>query len=431
MRAFGREEGGQAVVLLGLALTGMLVVGGLGIDAGLQYVARRHEQVAADAAAFAAAVSMADNWNASNRSTLARAAALDYASRNGYDDDGVTNTVTVNIPPTSGAYAGNSDYAEVIVSVNVKMAFVRILGSSYTTQTVQARAVGGIVAPPKDYAIIALAKTGSPTLSMTGSAEMEAENAGILVNSTGAPALSTTNNTEIEGNVDVAGTAQASGTISGTLTTGAPPQPDPLAYLAAPTSCGSTYSAVSATGGTVTLQPGCYPSISASGNADVKLTSGAYMITGGGVSVTGNAVIEDNTPGDGVGVFVYNTCSSFPSSGGTCGAISEGGNGRFKLEKASTGQYSGVSIWQPCQNTQAMTVAGSGNKGQDNNGEFETSGSIYLPCAAVNVSGNGELEVEESGQLVASTISAVGNADIEVEWDSGSSTPNRTPALVE
>ncbi len=424
MTRFGGDEGGQAVVLLGLALTGMLVVGGLGIDAGLQYVERRHEQVAADSAAFAAAVSMVDNWSAANRATLATAAALDYAKRNGYDDDGLTNTVTVNIPPTSGAYAGNAGYAEIVVSVNVKTAFIRILGSSYATQSVRARAVGGIVAPPKDYALIALAKTGSPTMSLTGNAQVEVENAGILVNSIGTPALTTTSNASIEGSVDVAGTAQALGSVSGTLTTGASQQPDPLSYLAAPTSCGTTYTAVNATGGTTTLQPGCYPGISASGTATVLLASGTYVITGGGISVSGNATIKDSTPGDGVGVFIYNGCSFFPSSGGTCGAIGQSGNGNIDLEKAGTGQYNGVSIWQPCANTNALTVTGSPKSG------IETTGSVYLPCAAVNVSGNGDLETG-SGQLIASTVSAVGKGEIEVEWDATSSTPDRMPAIVE
>lgn len=424
-----RGEGGQAVVLLGLALTGMLVATGVGIDAGLEYVERRHEQVAADSAAYAAAVSMVNNWSAGNRSTLARAAALDYALRNGYNNDGTTNTVTVNIPPQNGAYSGNVDYAEVIVSVNVKTAFIRILGSSFQSRTIQARAVGGIVSPPKNYAIIALAKTGSPTLQLTGQAEVEAENAGILVNSSGTPALSTTSQTEIEGSVDVVGTASASGQITGTLTTGAAQQADPLAYLVAPTSCSQTYSAVSVTSGTTTLQPGCYPSISASGNGVIQLAAGDYVITGGGISVSGNGRIRDLSTGN--GVFIYNACANFPSPGGACGAISVSGNGRFELEKRSSGTYAGISVWQPCANTQAMSVVGGGQQGDDTNGEFETSGSVYLPCAAVNVSGHGEVEIEESGQLIASTISVVGNGEIEVEWDVGSSTPNRTPALVE
>lgn len=433
MRPLERDDRGQAVVIMGLALTGLLVVGGLGIDAGLEYVERRREQVAADAAAFAAAVSLVRNWNASDRSTLARSAALDYATRNGYDNNGTTNTVTVNIPPTSGAFTGNSDYAEVIITVNVRTAFIRILGPGYDTRQIRGRAVGGIVTPPKRYAIVALSKTASPSFTLTGQAEVEAENMGILVNSSGSPALSTTSQTEIEassGGIDVVGTASASGQVNGTLRTGQPQQSDPLAYLTPPDGTGmTTYAAVNATSGTTTLDPGIYPSISASGNADVRLKAGTYVIKGGGISVSGNAKIEDDAPGD-AGVFIYNACSSFPSSGGSCGGASVSGNGRFKLEKTSTGTYAGISFWQPCENTQAMSVVGGGQQSDDSNGEFETSGTVYLPCAAVSVSGHGELEIEQ-GQLIALTVSAVGNSEIEVEWESSSSQPNRTPALVE
>jgi len=437
MRRSLRDDRGQAIVIMGLAFTGILAVGGLAIDAGLEYVERRHEQVAADSAAWAAAVSLTTNWNASGRATLARTAALDYANRNGYNNDGTTNTVTVNIPPTSGGYSGNSDYAEVIISVNVRTAFIRVLGSSFQTRQIQGRAVGGIVSPPKSYAIIALSKTASPSFTLTGQAEVEAENVGILVNSSASGALSTTSQTQIEasnGGVDVVGTASCSPLpncqVNGTLRQGQPQQSDPLAYLTPPDGTGmTTYAAVNVSSGTTTLSPGIYPSISASGSANVRLSAGTYVIKGGGLSVSGNAKIEDNAPGDS-GVFIYNACSSFPATGGSCGGVSVSGNGRFKLEKSTTGTYAGISFWQSCDNTQTMSVVGGGQQGDDSNGEFETTGTVYLPCAAVSVAGHGELEIEQ-GQLVALTVSAVGNSEIEVEWESSSSQPNRSPALVE
>jgi len=315
--------------------------------------------------------------------------------------------------------------------VNVRTAFIQVVG--ITTRQVQGRAVGGIVAPPKNYAIIALSKTAAPGLSLTGQAEVEAEGAGILVNSSASGALSTTSGTELEastGGIDVAGTASASGQVQGTLRTGQAQQSDPLAYLVPPNGSGmTTYAAVNATSGTITLNPGIYPSISASGNADVRLRPGTYVIKGGGISVSGNARIEDDTPGDS-GVFIYNACANFPSSGGSCGAVSVSGNGRIKLEKTTTGTYAGISFWQACANTQTMSIVGGGQQSDDSNGEFETSGTVYLPCAAVSVSGRGELEIDK-GQLIALTISATGNSEIEVEWESSSTQPNRSPALVE
>ena len=435
--ARARSDAGQAVVLVGLALPVLLAGGGLGIDAGLQFVERRQAQVAADAAAYAAAVAIATNWSASDRATKATNAAMAYALANGYDDL-TNNTVTVNVPPTSGAYSGNAAYAEVKISATVRTAFIRIAGSQFQTVTVSARAVGGVSGPPTPYSIIALSKTASPGFSATGNAEIEAEGAGILVNSSAATAMSCTNNAEIEvdtGGFNVVGGASVSCGADPQPTTGTRQQRDPLAYLTRPDGTGmTTYAAVSVASGTTTIQPGIYPSISVSGNGKVQMAPGTYVIKGGGVSVTGNGRIEDQSDGDGQGVFIFNACGGFPATTGTCGAISMSGNGRIELEKDTGGAWAGMSIWQPCENTQTLTVSGSGDHGGqaegDQDGEFETSGTIYLPCAAVSVSGNGELEIED-GQLVADTVTVTGNGEIEVEWETSVSNVARIPALVE
>lgn len=433
---FLSSERGQAVVLVGLALPVLLAGGGLGIDAGVQFVERRHAQVAADAAAFAAASAIATNWSSGSRATIATTAARAYALANGYDN-ATNNTVTVNIPPASGAYAGNSAYAEVKVSATVATAFIRILGSSFQTVTVSARAVGG-VSTLKPYSIIALSKTASPGLSAVGNAEIEAEGAGILVNSSAATAMSCSNNAEIEvddGAFDVAGGASVSCDSDPQPTTGATQQRDPLAYLPRPSGSGmTTYSAVNVTNGTTTIQPGIYPSISVSGTGKVKLAPGTYVISGGGVSVSGNGRIEEEGDDDGQGVMLFNACSGFPAASGSCGVISVSGNGRIELDRTPSGTYAEVSIWQPCENTQTLSVTGSGSSGDegsdDEDAELETEGAVYLPCAAVSVTGNGEIEIED-GQLVASTISVTGNGEIEVEWDTNVTSLSRVPSLVE
>ncbi len=437
-----RDDAGQALVILALAMSGTMVAAGVGLDAGLQFVEHRREQAATDAAAFAAAVELAKNWSSPSRATIATNAARAYALSNGYDN-ATGNTVTVNIPPASGPYAGNADYAEVIVTTNVQTAFMRILGSSFQTRQVQARAVGGITGPAKTYSIIALSKTAAPGFQVTGNAEVEAENAGILVNSTAGGAFTANGNAEIEaeiGGIDVAGTASLTGgvEIKGTLRTGQAQQLDPLAYLQPPSTVGlPTFGNITVTTGEVFLDPGIYASISASGTGRIKLRPGIYIIRGGGMSATGQGRIEDETSHDGQGVLVFNACSAYPSSGGTCGAITVAGNGRIELEKTLSGPYAGISIWQPCENTSTLSVDGSGvhpRHGQsgsdDEEGELETDGSIYVPCGDISATGKGEIEIE-NGQLIGRTISAVGNAEIEVEWSSVASTSARMPMLVE
>lgn len=450
MRRWLRGESGQAIVLVGLGMVGLLAGAGLAIDASLLFVERRHGQVAADAAAYAAAVEMAKHYTAADRATRGRDAALAYAASNGFDNNGTTNTVTVNVPPLTGAFAGNSAYAEVTITAVVRTPFMRVLGTSFEKRDVSARAVGGVPAPAKSYSLIALNKTACASVEVDGNSEIETDDAGILVNSSCSTALKATGNAKIEadeGGIDVVGGVSATGgtEIRPAATTGAAQQSDPLAYLVRPalapagsivenpppagcSSAGGAYPAIVSTGGTCTLNPGTYTSIRVDGTGKVKLKPGTYIIKGGGISVSGSGRLEDETAGDNKGVFIFNACSDFPATTGLCGGISTSGNGRFEIEKEGSGTYAGMSIWQPCENTQTMSVTGNSSHGASH--DFETSGTIYLPCAALAVFGNGKLEID-NGQIVADTVSVKGNAELESKWEVSAKNVVRVPVLVE
>lgn len=446
------EERGQAIVLVVLALTGVLAAAGVGVDAALLFVEHRRQQVAADAAAFAAAVEMAKHHDAPDRATRARSAALGYAASNGYNNDGVTNTVTVNVPPAAGAFAANADYAEVLIAADVRTVFLRLLGSGFAAREVRARAVGGITGPAKPYAIVALSKTANPALEVNGQVEVHVDEAGLLVNSSAAGALHGVGNAQITAvphGTDVVGGTNLTPQVQivGPLTTGAPQVSDPLAYLEPPatttpgsmtpgSSCLNTshgaYPSILATTGTCTLNPGVYEGLSVSGTAQVKLRTGVYVIRGGGIGVTGQGRLEDEVLGDAEGVFVYNACSNYPASGGVCGGIMTAGNGRIDLDKPTTGTYAGVSIWQPCENASTMSVTGRSSGPSSH--KFEVAGSVYLPCAEAHISGGGQDEGLlriRNGQLVANTIRATGKARVHVDWESASGTGTRIPSIVE
>ncbi len=432
------SERGQALVLLALAFSVVLAGGGIALDAGMAYVERRHGQVAADAAAYAAAVELVKNWDAANRGTLAADAARAYASTNGYVAD-ATTAVTINNPPTSGAYVGNADYVEVLIRRDVRTTFVRILGPVFATLSVQARAVGGSVPPAKPYSIIALSKTASPGLDVNGQVQLRADEAGILVNSSDSAALQGTGGAQIM--AEPFGTDVVGGIgiltpgvdVRGPLNTGAAQVPNPLAYLTPPTGAGlPSFGDVVVTGGDVVIVPGIYQSIQVSGTGKVSMQPGTYIIKGGGIQVTGAGELKDNDFADGQGVFIYNACSDFPAPSGTCGAIMTAGNGRVDLNRSTTGTYAGISIWQPCENTQTLSITGKSSGTSSH--KFETSGTIYLPCAAARAFGGGEFEGlirVRDGQLVANTVSLGGKAQIFVDWDSSVGNTSRTPAIVE
>lgn len=115
------SESGQAIVLIVFAIIGLIGVSALAIDGVNAFIDSRRADTAASAAALSAALKRIEggNW---------RAAALATAAANGYDNNGVSNTVELNTPPLSGPYAGNSEYIEVIITSHMPTSFAVVLG---------------------------------------------------------------------------------------------------------------------------------------------------------------------------------------------------------------------------------------------------------------------------------------------------------------
>ncbi len=113
-----RDESGQALLLFMLGLTVLLGMAAMTIDVGLAFVERRNLQNAVDAAALAAAQ---DYINGESDAT-ATATAVHYLQRHGFSAP--EDTFEVNIPPTSGQYAGLSGYVEVLASSEAPSAFL-------------------------------------------------------------------------------------------------------------------------------------------------------------------------------------------------------------------------------------------------------------------------------------------------------------------
>src|SRR5262249_27087640 len=129
MRRPARPRRGTVVAWLAICLPVLVGVLALCVDAGRMLDERRRAQAVADAAALAAAVKLYENakqgqWFAVQ---AARDAALAMAASNGYANDGTESVVTVNSPPTSGAFAGKSGYVEVLTRYNLPGTFSALL----------------------------------------------------------------------------------------------------------------------------------------------------------------------------------------------------------------------------------------------------------------------------------------------------------------
>jgi Flp pilus assembly protein TadG len=167
---------GTILVITALVLIALVGLMGLVIDAGQLMTANRVAQNAADAAATGAAMDMLTGKSNSTASATATTFVQQY--------NGLANaTVVVNIPPASGAHAGNSQYAEAIVTNSVPVWFIQILGVG-SQQTVMARAVAGWEGAGFGAGVLVLDTNTRPGLTLNGNAEL-AVNGTVVVNSNG------------------------------------------------------------------------------------------------------------------------------------------------------------------------------------------------------------------------------------------------------
>src|ERR1041385_2163471 len=104
--SFARQRNGNVLLTLGLALPVLVGFLGMGVETGVWYVERRQVQTQADAGALAGAYSLAGGYPSEIVSS-AYAAVTDNGSTSR-----PTPIVTVNHPPLSGSYAGDSKAVE-------------------------------------------------------------------------------------------------------------------------------------------------------------------------------------------------------------------------------------------------------------------------------------------------------------------------------
>src|SRR4029077_18219462 len=250
-RFFGRDDGeeGQAVVLFAIMMLALLFAVGLAIDAGQLYSAKRTEQEAADAAAFAGAVVLYQQGTGDQ----AIAAARSDAQTNGYVSGGgglpstpgacydaaTQTTVTVNWPPVSGNYTGNIKHVEVSITRQVQTSLVP---AEAAFNPVRARGVAGSEPLNNGYAIMALDRGNTcGAFNTQSNGDVHLNGGGILVNSTCGTAAG---HTQHEANrltiqapypLDVNGGASGSWAADGIpVNTGHNQIPDPFAGFPKP-----------------------------------------------------------------------------------------------------------------------------------------------------------------------------------------------------
>lgn len=430
---FGRDgAGGQALVMVAIVFMALMFVVGLAIDAGQLFAAKRTMQEAADAASFAGAVVIYQNGTTAQ----AVSAAIADATKNGYTDGVNSTTVTVNAPPTSGAYAGESPvrHVEVIIIRQVKTALVP---AEAAFNPVRARGVSGSEPFNNQYAIMILSPTcaggSTPAFTASSNVDLHVTGSGIFVNASCSTAVSGFTGTDFTlaapYALDIVGnSADTFPAGVNQVNHGVQAQPDPFAGYPVPD--GKSYNGTSNLqtnpayiGGNGTAVEGIYDSLG-QGIANKKLCHGIYILkgigTGGDISRdTTNTDTNTGTACDGR-VLIYNTMSNWPASTGTCASIGQNGNHPIVILPMTTGLYANMQLYQDKACT-ATFLVGVGSV-------VSTGGTIYLPSGAMSLNGNATSIT--AGQIVVKTMD-LQNANLDVTFTLGTTASPVLPRLAE
>jgi len=412
---------GTVSVIVAICLTLLLGFAAIAMDGGLIQHNRRDAQAAVDAAALAAANDLYVNYPTysgvdvnGSAATKARAAA----AANGFNDDTVTNKVTVNIPPTSGLHANKVGFVEVLVEYYQKRAFSRIWGASHVTITAKAVAVGRW--EPFRNGILVLDPTDPASLNNNGNGFMQVKNSDVIVNSSAADGGVATGGGNISAdNFYFSGTpgytTSGSGTFVGNKFSNQQPTPDPLAYLDPPNKdvlpVQSNNQSNYAGNRTVTLSPGVYRGgIHVSGQVNVVMLPGIYYMENGGFSFTGQGSLSA------AGVMVYVDPNSNNDE------VNINGLGNVNWSPMESGPYKGLALWQKRSATNTVYLTG--------NGTSQISGTFYAKRGMLTVSGNGAQDILGS-QYISYKVNLGGNGNFNIDWRADKTARTRLYYLVE
>lgn len=407
--AFGFAKAGNATILFGLAVPVLAGVAGLAIDVGQWELAHKSLQRAADSAAISAAVAFASS-GATTVTTEAKGIAANY---NFVDGSGGT-TVTVNRPPSSGAYTANTGAVEVIISQPQARMFSALFGNGTVAERGRAVAVGTSTA-----CILALDQTAAKAISAQGNVSVTANGCSIFSNSNSSTSVSA-GGSAIVSAMSIGAVGSVVGQSNMTTTNGVTSNQGTLAdpyygKISVPTFSGCDQTSFTAKT-TTTISPGVYcGGFTLNAGANVTMSPGVYIMDQGAFVVNGSTTL---TGTDVTIIFTSSSTTNYPTA-----KINGGAN--VNLTAPSTGPYAGVVVFGDPNMPVGTTFDLEGGSSQSINGV------TYTPHGAISYAG-GASGYSGCSEIVGDTVSFVGDSNLALNCSGmGTRKIGRAPQLVE
>ena len=461
--SFPPHQTGQLAPMLAILVFALFGFAGLVLDGGRIQFAKRHMQLAADAAAMGGAHELMTGKTGSHIITAVRDDAelnkFVHHDNNEGNANSLNTTVAVDNPPVSGPHTGDANFVEVVITKNYPTTFMRFIGVSEAP--VKARAVAGMV-NYGESCVLALNPTAHGALNISGVPILDA-GCGVQVNSNSPTALSADGGSVIDARpagIGVYGGSNGSGCSNGCFfpppVHNVPPQKDWLAHVPEPTVPGSVTTVYDVTDpsnpitvsaldlnistGTWNLHPGLYSSGSGGGTkrnglvisgGTINLYPGIYFLDSG-IRLTGNPIIRTvgtggQPGGPGEGVMFYNTTTESNSSiGVNWNTIDIAGTVQATLNPMTSGTYKGILFFEG-RNAPVLhpwhSIAGTANAAYN--------GVLYFSKNQLNYAGTSQTGGWTA--IIADKINIVGTSTLSNNFmvDSDGETPFRTAMLVE
>lgn len=405
LKSFVASNSGSLAVVFAISMPFLVSMAGLGVDVGDWYLQKSHLQTAADAAAMAAALDIANQQS----QTHATGAAQARADENSFDSTVPGNTLDV----TYGTQNGNRT-VQVSLHARVRTWFVQILDNKpvYADATAAAQ-VNGSSGP---FCFLALNQRAPDAITATGGATVNAQGCGAADNSANDKAFYLNGSTTMHvGPVKIVGDFKVAGDPAkfdyASIRTAASLTADPYAALKVAPFNACTASMQKggplriASNHSVTLWPGVYcGGIDMSGSNNVTLSPGTYVMDGGDFTATGSGSLM----GQDVTIVLTN---SGGNGYGNYGALRVSGNRNVLLSAPNSGPYAGLVLYQdrkaPTGTGMANTLTGTGG--------MTVNGALYTPGNTLSFGGNGAVSSFNGTpctRIIADAISFQGNPQL-------------------
>lgn len=402
---YGRDTRGSVILLAAILFP--VVIGGLGlwVETGYWYHMQRRVQHIADVSAHAAGVRI----RAGDTKAQATAAARYIATQAGFP---ATGTLTVNIPPLSGAKKGSPNAIEVILSENHDRWFTALFEGGQVA--LAGRAVT-VIEGDATACMLALSGSASGAVTVSGSTDVTLTGCDVASNSVatnsfnmgGLGASITTGCVHAVGGASVTSGLHLSGCAA--VKTNAARARDPYADLAEPAIIGACQSKNVGNNKTpTTLTPtdahplggGLKSMRFCSGfdlRGEVTLSPGLYIIEGGSLTVNGGSLTSTTAAKlSGSGVTIYLAPSV---------DMKLNGNVTLNLAAPTSGPLSGILFFGSRSATTASHII-NGSSGSI------MQGAVYTPASAIQYSGD-SAGTNGCTQVIASTITLTGNSTLK------------------